>query len=34
MAKIFVERPQQGLEGGLGHRNLPLRRSGDSRISL
>jgi hypothetical protein len=34
MAKVFVERPEQGLNGGFGDRNLPLGRAGDSRISL
>jgi hypothetical protein len=34
VAEVFVLRPEEGLDGGLGDRDLAQRNSGDSRISL
>jgi len=34
VAEVFVLRPEESLDGGLGDRNLAQRNGGDSRISL
>jgi hypothetical protein len=34
VAEVFVVRPEEGFDGGLGDRNLTQRNGGDSRISL
>ena len=34
VAEVFVVRPEERLDGGLGDRNLAQRSGGDSRISL